>query len=61
MTRMSILLLRVNFFWFFAAYYYWTMWAFIAISLISFVYVMVKPKQAVTEGLLDEDEFEEDH
>ncbi len=30
------------------------------ISFISFVYVTVKPKQTVTEGLLDEDDLEED-
>lgn len=30
------------------------------ISLISFVYVMIKPKQTVTEGLLDDDDLEDD-
>lgn len=61
MTRMSALL--VQFFykaWYFGAYYYWAMWAFLAISFVSLVYVIIKPKQVVTEGLLDDDEFEEE-
>jgi len=61
MTRMSALLVRFFYkAWFFGAYYYWAMWAFIGVSLISFVYVLIKPKQTVTEGLLDEDDFEEE-
>ena len=81
MTRMSALLVRFFYkAWFFGAFYFWTMWAFIAVSLlgvsilylhifcntlkqisfISFAYVMIKPKQAVTEGLLDGDDLEDD-
>lgn len=62
MTRMSALLVRFFYkAWFFGAYYYWAMWAFIGVSFISFVYVLIKPKQAVTEGLLDEDDFEDEN
>lgn len=61
MTRMSSLLIRFFYkAWFFGAYYYFAMWAFLVVSLSSFVYVCLKPKQTITEteGLLDDEEIE---
>nr|XP_027197933.1 histone deacetylase 8-like isoform X1 [Dermatophagoides pteronyssinus] len=61
MTRMSALLLRFFYkAWFFGAYYYWMMWTFLIVSLCSFVYVSLRPKQTVTQGLL-ESEFENEN
>lgn len=61
-TRMSALLLR--FFYkanLFGIFYYCMMWAFLIVSLGSFVYVTFKPKQTITEELLgDMDDFEEE-
>lgn len=61
MTRMSELLLRFFYkAWFFGAFYYWAMWAFIGVSLLSLVFVILRPRQSVTHGLLDDDQLEED-
>lgn len=57
---MSALLIRFFYkAWFFGAYYYWAMWAFLLVSLLSFIYVTMKPKQQITEGLLEEDQLED--
>lgn len=61
MTRMSALLLRFFYkAWFFGAYYYWMMWTFLIVSLCSFIYVSLRPKQTVTQGLLENDFENED-
>lgn len=60
MTRASALL--VSFFykaWFFGAFFYFGMWAFIAVSALSCVYVILRPSRSVTDGLIDEDDLEE--
>jgi len=60
MTRASALLVRFFYkAWFFGAFYYWSMWAFLAVSVISCLYVLLRPTRSVTDGLIDEDDLEE--
>ncbi|CAG2164771.1 unnamed protein product [Oppiella nova] len=60
MTRVSALLVRFFYkAWFFGAFYYWSMWAFIAVSVLSAVYVIIRPTRSVTDGLIDNDDLED--
>ncbi|GFR80356.1 LMBR1 domain containing 1 [Elysia marginata] len=59
-TRMVFLL--VSFFykmWIFGAAYYYLTWAFLAVTLISFVVLVVKRRRSAISGEVDEDDFEE--
>lgn len=60
MTRNSALLTRFFYkAWFFGAAYYWCTWLFVAVSAISFCYVILRKTKHVTDDLEDEDEIEE--
>ena len=57
MTRNSALLTRFFYkAWFFGAAYYWCSWAFLAVSGLALVYVILRKTKAVTDDLDDEDD-----
>jgi LMBR1 domain-containing protein 1 len=55
MTRNSALLMRFFYkAWFFGAAYYWFTWAFLVVSGISLVVVIVRKTRAITDDMEDE-------
>jgi LMBR1 domain-containing protein 1 len=61
MTRNSAMLTRFFFkAWVFGAIYYWATWAFIGVSSLAFMYVVLRKSKSVTDGLTDDDDLEED-
>jgi LMBR1 domain-containing protein 1 len=57
MTRDSALLTRFFYkAWFFGAAYYWCSWAFLSVSGLALVYVILRRTKAVTDDLDDEDD-----
>lgn len=55
MTRNSAFLMRFFYkAWFFGAAYYWFSWAFLVVSFLSFVIVIVRKSRAITDDLEDD-------
>ncbi|RWS24539.1 putative lysosomal cobalamin transporter-like protein, partial [Leptotrombidium deliense] len=60
MTRNAMLLTRYFYkAWFFGAFYYWSTWAFLGVSAISLLYLVIRKSRSVTYGLIDDDDLEE--
>ncbi|XP_015791616.1 probable lysosomal cobalamin transporter [Tetranychus urticae] len=60
MTRNSVLQVRFLYkAWYFGAFYHWASWGYLIISALALIYALIRKSRTVTEGMVDQDEFEE--